>query len=56
MVKHYIERLKRVAGFSYVAEPLPMRNSLQRTVYYLLFASHHPVASQIVDDIFIKYR
>lgn len=50
------ERLKKVAGFSYVPEPMPMRNSNRATVYYLFFASQNPVAKDIVTHIFNKYR
>jgi len=50
------ERLKRVAGFARVAEPLPMRNSQGAIVYYLFFASQKEVADQIVTEIFNKYR
>ena len=50
------KRLKDVAGFKHVSEPLPMRNSRNATVYYLLFASQKPVASNIIKDIFDKYR
>lgn len=49
-------RLKKVAGFSYVPEPIPMRNSKGAIIYYLFFASHKPVASKIVTDIFNKYK
>jgi three-Cys-motif partner protein len=49
------ERLRNVAGFKHVAEPLAMRNSQGATVYYLFFASHKPVAEDIVGDIFAKY-
>ena len=49
-------RLLEVAGFSYVPEPIPMRNSKGATVYYLFFASQKPVAEKIVRDIFKKYR
>jgi three-Cys-motif partner protein len=50
------ERLKKVAGFEHVPEPVPMRNSLGAVVYYLFFASQKPVAKDIVADIFKKYR
>jgi hypothetical protein len=33
-----------------------MRNSQGATVYYLFFASQKPVAQDIVEDIFRKYR
>jgi three-Cys-motif partner protein len=50
------ERLKNVAGFAKVPPPLPMRNSVGATVYYLFFASPKPVANAIVTQIFNKYR
>ncbi len=50
------QRLKKVAGFSYVPEPIPMRNRKGSVVYYLFFASQKPVASDIVSDIFNKYK
>lgn len=50
------ERLRKVAGFSNVPEPIPMRNSTAATIYYLFFASPKPVAQNIVTDIFTKYR
>ena len=50
------KRLKDVAGFEHVSEALPMRNSRNATIYYLLFASQKPVASNIIRDIFKKYR
>ena len=51
-----MKRLKEVAGFSFVAEPLPMRNSVTAVVYYLFFASQKPVAHSIITDIFRKHR
>lgn len=50
------KRLKEVAGFKYVPEPIPMRNKTGATVYYLYFASHKPAARDIVEQIFNKYR
>lgn len=50
------ERLRSVAGFSRVAEPLPMRNTQGAIVYYLFFASQKEVADTIIGDIFKKYR
>lgn len=50
------KRLKEVAGFKVVPEPIPMRNSTGATVYYLFFAAHVSVASDIVTSIFNKYR
>ena len=49
-------RLQEVAGFAYVPEPIPMRNSNRSIVYYLFFASQKPVAERIVLSIFNKYR
>jgi len=49
-------RLKKVAGFKHVPEPIPMRNNKGAIVYYLFFASQKPVAENIVKDIFNKYR
>jgi len=50
------ERLKAVAGFQYVPEPIPMRNSRGATVYYLFFATPNKTADKIVVDIMNKYR
>ena len=50
------KRLNKVAGFKYVPEPIPMRNSKGAIVYYLFFASQKPVASGIVADIFKAYK
>lgn len=56
IVAGFRERLQKVAGFSVVPEPLPMKNSNTAVVYYLFFASQKPVAKKIIDDIFAKYR
>jgi three-Cys-motif partner protein len=52
----FARRLQTVAGFGYVAKPLPMRNSNRAVVYYLMFASQKSVASKIIDEIFDTYR
>ncbi len=49
-------RLKAVAGFKYVPEPMPMRNSKGAVVYYLFFASPNKTGADIVQQIFDKYR
>ena len=49
-------RVKDVAGFTEVSEPLPMHNSKGSIVYYLFFASPEPVAKRIITGIFKKYR
>jgi hypothetical protein len=55
IVAAFRERLKKVAGFGFVPEPLPMRNSRNAIVYYLFFASPKAVAAKIITDIFGKY-
>lgn len=49
------ERLKNVAGFKRVPEPLAMRNSKGSIVYYLFFASQKGTAETIVKYIFKKF-
>jgi three-Cys-motif partner protein len=56
IVAAFQDRLREVAGFQFVPEPLPMKNSMNAVVYYLFFASQKPVAQKIIDDIFKKYR
>ncbi|MHB1794161.1 MAG: three-Cys-motif partner protein TcmP [Acidobacteriaceae bacterium] len=55
VVDAFRERLKKVAGFKYVPQPMPMRNSVGATVYYLFFAAQVLTAENIVKDIFRKY-
>jgi three-Cys-motif partner protein len=56
IVDAFRERLRKVAGFQFVPEPLPMKNSTNAVVYYLFFASQKSVAQKIIEDIFKKYR
>jgi three-Cys-motif partner protein len=56
IVSAFQKRLNTAAGFSFVPEPLAMRNSAHAVVYYLFFASQKPVAQKIVADIFDKYK
>ena len=49
-------RLKNVAGFSYVPEPIPMRNLQGAVIYYLFFASPNNTGAKIVSEIFAKHR
>ena len=49
------QRLKKVAGFKRVPEPLPMKNRNNSVVYYLFFASHNGTAEEIVTYIFDKF-
>jgi hypothetical protein len=55
-VEAFRQRLTKAAGFRFVPDPLPMRNSNNAVVYYLFFASQKPVAEKIIHDIFAKYR
>lgn len=56
IVEAFRQRLRKVAGFQFVPQPLPMKNSTNAVVYYLFFASQKPVAQKIIDSIFKKYR
>lgn len=50
------ERLKKVAGFAYVPEPLPMTNKKNVVLYYLFFAAKNPAAANIIKGIFQRAR
>jgi len=50
------QRMMNVAGFKYVAPPMPMRNSNGAVLYYLFFASPNSTGAKIVGEIFSKYR
>ncbi|HEV7240171.1 MAG TPA: three-Cys-motif partner protein TcmP [Thermoanaerobaculia bacterium] len=50
------DRLRNVAGFTEVSEPLAMKNSQRATVYYLFFAGQNVTGRRIVDWIFNDYR
>lgn len=56
LVKAYCARLKNVAKFGFVAEPLPMRNSKGAVVYYLIFAGPNQTGWKIVQDIYQGYQ
>lgn len=56
IARAFKKRLRNVAGFKNVPDPIPMRNSIGSTIYYLFFASQKDVANKIVLDIFRKYR
>jgi three-Cys-motif partner protein len=49
------DRLRKVAGFKRVPEPLPMRNKKGSTVYYLFFASQNDTGEHIVKYIFDNF-
>ena len=46
------QRLKTVAGFQCVLEPVAMKNSNGAVIYYLFFAAQEPLAEKIAKDIF----
>ena len=50
------KRLKEAAGFAYVPQPVPMKNSKNAVVYYLFFASNNEKGNKIVSAIFNNYR
>ncbi|MGQ0444806.1 MAG: three-Cys-motif partner protein TcmP [Beijerinckiaceae bacterium] len=56
IARAFQKRLKDIAGFKFVPDPLPMRNSNNAVVYYLFLASPKAVAKRIIEDIFSKYR
>jgi three-Cys-motif partner protein len=56
VIAAYRKRLKEVAGFKYVPEPLPMRNTRGAVVYYLFFASQNSTGNKIAEHVFTKYR
>ena len=41
VVAAFSDRLRSVAGFEFVPQPLLMRNSTNAVVYYLFFARHN---------------
>lgn len=56
IIDAFRDRLKKVAGFEYVPEPMPMRNSKGSVIYYLFFASPNRTGAKIVKNIFDNYR
>jgi three-Cys-motif partner protein len=56
IVRAFRDRLLKVAGFKFVPDPMPMRNSKGAVVYYLFFASHNEAGDRIARHIFRKYR
>ncbi len=56
MAAAFRERLRKVAGFAHVPDPLPMKNSNNAVLYYLFFAAASKTADKIIRDVFAKYR
>lgn len=55
VVEAFRDRLKSIAGFQFVPEPMPMRNTRGAIVYFLFFAAQDKTADKIVRSIFNKY-
>ncbi|MCU0863477.1 MAG: three-Cys-motif partner protein TcmP [Planctomycetes bacterium] len=55
VVDAFRKRLRDAAGFSFVHEPMPMRNEQGAVVYYLFFAGPNRTGAKIVSDIFRKH-
>ncbi|MCG3152744.1 MAG: hypothetical protein GEEBNDBF_02047 [bacterium] len=56
VAKRFAKRLKDVAGFAHVPEPLALRNTKGGTVFFLFFASHNATGAKIAREIFAKAR
>ena len=56
IVEAYRNRLKKLAKFQYVPEPIPMKNSKGSIMCYLFFASNNKTGAKIAGAIFNKYR
>lgn len=56
IVNFYRQRLLEQGGYEFVTEPLPMKNSQNATLYYILLASNNATAVRIMDEILDKYR
>ncbi|MFZ5494591.1 MAG: three-Cys-motif partner protein TcmP [Verrucomicrobiota bacterium] len=55
-VAAFRERLKKVAGFEFVPEPVAMKIPQGAVVYFLFFASNNQTGARIANDIMKKYR
>lgn len=56
IVNFYRRRLLEQGGFEFVTEPLPMKNSQNAVLYYILMASNNETAVRIMNEILDKYR
>lgn len=55
LAEGFRERLRQIAGFSYVPKPCPMKNSRGAVLYYLFFASQNSAGDSIISHIFKKF-
>ena len=56
IARAFQNRLREVAGFKEVPDPLPMRGPTNAIIYYLFFASQKRVAHKIAKSIFRSYQ
>ena len=56
IIQAFRKRLKEIAGFKFVPDPIPMKNMKGVPIYYLFFASHNEAGNRIATAIFKKYR
>ena len=56
IAESFRQRLKSVAGFKFVPEAIPMRNTSGATIYYLFFASQNETGARIATSILNKYK
>jgi len=49
ILEFYARRLKQRAGFNFVSNPLPFRNSQNAKVYYILIMSHHYLGNNLIE-------
>jgi three-Cys-motif partner protein len=52
----YKVRLRDVAGFKFLPDPIPMKNSTGAVIYYIFFASHNETGYKIAKSIFKKHK
>jgi three-Cys-motif partner protein len=56
LVQAFQRRLRDVAGFGNVPEPLALRNAAGGVAYHLFHASRSDTANAVIEDIFSRYR
>jgi three-Cys-motif partner protein len=56
IIDAYRKRLQEKAGFTFVPNPIPMKNKKGVAIYYLFFASHNEAGDRIATSILRKYR
>ncbi len=55
VIEAYRERLRAIAGFKVVSLAIPMKNSINATIYYLILASHNSAAGRITGALEKKF-